>query len=371
MTETSRSREIGDITDDPRRAASTVPDLSLPVRVRARWALQVAQLAPSIHNTQPWRWHVDAPPDDGAVAELRVDAARHLPALDPDGRQQEISCGCALGALLIGGAAAGLVVVTELVPRGRPGVLARVTFADAGVTSSTALDRLAALRTRRSTRGWFTDEVVPHRLVAELARDAALHGVNVRKVGNDDRERDMLDHLIALATLTQYEGEQIPAEVQAWTREAEDRRRDGVPSFAWERTSRQTADGAMVLRDFAAERAVPDAVASPDAEPYPTMLLLSTADDGRVAHLNAGLALLDVLIAAERAGFAVGHVNQAVEDRGTRARLTRELAVPGSPQLLLRIGRAARRQHLPTPRRPLVDVLDAVHPVPARRCTDV
>ena len=364
------TRDVSDVADDPRQTAAVLPTLSLPVRARTRWALQVAQLAPSIHNSQPWRWHLGVPDDDASAVELRVDASRHLPALDPDGRQQEISCGCALGALLIGAAAAGLAVDTEIVPRGRPGVLARVTLTDAGVTSSAALDRLGALRSRRSSRGWFTDELVPPRLVAELARTAALHGVSAVKVGNDDRGRDILDHLIALATLTEYEGEAIPAEVLAWTREADDRRRDGVPSFAWERTSRQTADGAMVLRDFAAERDVPGAVDSPGSEPYPTLLLLSTPDDGRAAHLNAGLALLDVLVAAERSGFSVGFVNQAVEDRGTRSRLTRELHTQRWPQLLLRIGRAVPGQHLTTPRRPLAQVLDAAHPVPGRRCTD-
>ncbi|HVW19346.1 MAG TPA: hypothetical protein VHB30_13955 [Solirubrobacteraceae bacterium] len=366
-TSEPRSRELVDITDDPRHAAATVPPLSLPVRARVRWALQVAQLAPSIHNTQPWRWHVDAPPDDGSTVELRVDLARHLPALDPDGRQQEISCGCALGALLIGASAAGLAVDTELVPPNRPGVLARVRMSDCGVSSPAALERLSALRTRRSARGWFSDEVVPPTLLAELARFAALHGVTARRVGLDDSERDALEHLTALATLHEYEDERIPVEVQAWTREAGDARRDGVPSFAWERTGPQTAGGALILRDFAGEHVVPGRVDAPESEPYPELLLLSTPDDGRVAHLHTGLALLDVLLVAERAGFAVGHVNQVVEDRATRLRLAHELDVPGAPQLLLRIGRPQGGPQALAPRRPVSAVLDPSAPQRRRR----
>ena len=44
-------------------------------------AAEVAGKAPSILNTQPWRWVVR----DG-VARLYADRSRQLRALDPDGR---------------------------------------------------------------------------------------------------------------------------------------------------------------------------------------------------------------------------------------------------------------------------------------------
>jgi hypothetical protein len=50
-----------------------------------------ASLAPSIHNTQPWRFVVQSD-----ALELRADNERQLRALDPTGRQLVISCGCAL-----------------------------------------------------------------------------------------------------------------------------------------------------------------------------------------------------------------------------------------------------------------------------------
>ncbi|MGZ4520454.1 MAG: Acg family FMN-binding oxidoreductase, partial [Mycobacteriaceae bacterium] len=54
-------------------------------------ALDVACRAPSVHNTQPWRW---------AIAEhsvhLFADGSRRLPVVDPDGREMTISCGAAL-----------------------------------------------------------------------------------------------------------------------------------------------------------------------------------------------------------------------------------------------------------------------------------
>ena len=61
-------------------------------------AVEHALRAPSVHNTQPWRWRID--PADGVV-ELHADRGRQLTATDPDGRDLLISCGAALGHLAV------------------------------------------------------------------------------------------------------------------------------------------------------------------------------------------------------------------------------------------------------------------------------
>jgi hypothetical protein len=45
----SRRLQVGADTDDPRAVTARSPDVSLPVRARATWALNVAQPAPSVH----------------------------------------------------------------------------------------------------------------------------------------------------------------------------------------------------------------------------------------------------------------------------------------------------------------------------------
>lgn len=67
-----------------------------------RTALALASRAPSVHNTQPWRWRIDP-----AVLHLYADPARQLPHTDPDGRDLILSCGIALQHCVTAFAAVG------------------------------------------------------------------------------------------------------------------------------------------------------------------------------------------------------------------------------------------------------------------------
>ena len=65
--------------------------MSVSEEVALAQAARTAGLAPSIHNTQPWRWRVD-----GSTLDLRAERSRQLAITDPVGRMLAISCGAAL-----------------------------------------------------------------------------------------------------------------------------------------------------------------------------------------------------------------------------------------------------------------------------------
>ncbi|MCO7193338.1 hypothetical protein NH602_09940, partial [Pseudonocardia sp. McavD-2-B] len=74
-------------------------------------ALDLARLAPSLHNSQPWWWHLG----DGVV-HLHADLDRWLPATDPDGLGLIVSCGAALHHLRVALAAAGVGASVRRLP---------------------------------------------------------------------------------------------------------------------------------------------------------------------------------------------------------------------------------------------------------------
>src|SRR5690554_3741335 len=76
-----------------------------------RRAVVRATRAPSVHNTQPWRF---VRRDD--VLEVYADWTRRLRVLDPSGRQLLLSCGCAVFNARVALAEAGFTSEVERFP---------------------------------------------------------------------------------------------------------------------------------------------------------------------------------------------------------------------------------------------------------------
>ena len=119
-----------------------------------------ATLAPSVHNTQPWRFVIGK-----GVLQVHADWARQLPVLDPSGRQLLISCGCALFNARVAVAAAGYDAIVDRSPDPtQAGALALVSLPNQPV-EWLPLRRLdAVIELRQSNRRRFADDPVPRDL---------------------------------------------------------------------------------------------------------------------------------------------------------------------------------------------------------------
>ena len=149
-----------------------------------RRAAERASLAPSIYNTQPWRFVLT----DGAL-EIHADTARRLPVVDPRGRQLTISCGCALYNARVAIAAAGYESIVERLPHAyRPNLLARVTVGKRRLLGMAVLDY--EIDRRRTNRHSFMGPEPPASLVRSMIGSAAEEGASLVPIRSlDDRAR--------------------------------------------------------------------------------------------------------------------------------------------------------------------------------------
>lgn len=86
------------------------------------WLVGVAGRAPSLHNSQPWRFCYE----DGLI-ELHPDRSRQVRFCDPVGRELVLSCGAALFTLQVAIASRGARPLVDVLPEpDRPDLLARV-----------------------------------------------------------------------------------------------------------------------------------------------------------------------------------------------------------------------------------------------------
>lgn len=325
----------------------TIPATDTDLARTLRRAAIRATRAPSVHNTQPWRFVVR----DGGL-DIIADWSRRLTVLDPRGRQLLMSCGCAVLNARVALAAAGHgVIVERFGDPTRPDLVARVAPSGSWQPQP-ALARLdPAIDTRQTNRRRFIDDPVPDEVVDSLRAAAHAEGAELFHITRDEH-RSALASLSQLADKLENADPGYRAEMRRWTSD-DPRRLDGVPAFAVPRVTGHAHDD-IPLRDFDTRGMgwLPDETRSSSRQ---CLVLLGTNADNPAAWEQCGEALERVLLEVSRQGFTSSPLTQVIEVPRTHGALRNELGLQMHPHILIRIGRAALTT--PTRRRRLVDVL--------------
>ena len=330
--------------------------------------LAAATSAPSSHNTQPWRWQAA-----GGVLDLYADRSRALPVNDPEGRELVISCGAALMALRVAAADEGLPAVVTVLPEGAGSDhLARIVLGT-GPADPAAADLgvlRAALGRRRTARGRLSVEPVDPAVLERVAAAVATEGA--RLVPVPAAARPGVAGLVAAGDHAQFASRAWRRELAAWLHPVG--AADGLTVPAWALPVARLVVGGLA-RPLRPSRP-PGGSGAPDRRPgpvatlvaardarlatrAPALVVLATAADDPPAWLQAGQALMRGLLVAASEGVAAGHLNQPCQVGGGLRRGLAEVAgVPGTPQLLLRLGcPPGRPRNGSTGRRPVSAVL--------------
>ena len=316
-------------------------------------AVQLACRAPSLHNSQPWRWGAE-----GAGLHLYVDRSRILPSTDKSGREAYISCGAVLDHLRVAMAAAGWIANVNRFPDpDNPDHLASLDFSPMSLVTDGHRRRADAILHRRTDRlpyaaprNWESFE--------PLLRNA----FDATTVHLDVIADELRPELARASRLTEslrlYDSSYL-TELYWWTGHFENS--DGVPRSSL--VSAAENERVDVGRTFPVS--AHNERHAGIGQDQSTVLVLSTDEDTRDDALRCGEALSAVLLECTLAGMAtctLTHLTELSSSRNLIGTLTGRAAMP---QLLIRVGEAPVLGEAPpmTPRRPLRDVL-TFHPEP-------
>jgi nitroreductase len=310
-------------------------------------ATEHALLAPSVHNTQPWKWRVSAD-----AVELYADPDRHLVGTDPDRRDLVISCGAVLHHLRVTLAAAGVAVTVARLPDPEDRTLMAIVRVVDGPVDESAAALAGAIGDRHSDRRAFAPEPAHPAQLRLLTDRAAAEDARLIPVLSDEA-RARLATVLGEAARTERAVPGYAAELALWSRRYRGSR-DGLPTHS--RTTRGVGPQSVGLRQFPVgglRQAAQPLTAGPDGA---TLMVLTTTGDSPSDWLRAGEATSAALLVATRIGLATTVLSQAAEVAETRRQLAEVvLRVPEHAQLVLRVGRAPDGAAAlpPVPRRPL------------------
>ena len=316
-----------------------------------RTAVGHALLAPSEHNTQPWRWRLH-----GDVLDLRADRTRRLPSTDERGRSVLLGCGGALHHLQVALAAARWTPeVRHATDEDEEHPLARVRITPGPEPDARTVRWFAAMSSRRTDRRRFAGQEVGFEAIERLAAAAASCGGTVHLATGAVR-RAVLDatHEADEALRAQVD---YAAELAHWThRLAGDR--DGIPATS--RPGTPAASYGDVEMRWMPAGTLDRPRAGVEVRDASQILLVAVASDDTISLVRAGETLSAVLLEAEVLGLGVTPFTAPFEAPEVRDRIRHlGLGAHRVPAIALRVGwRLPTAGTIPpTPRRPVHAVL--------------
>ncbi|MDZ4267709.1 MAG: NAD(P)H nitroreductase [Mycobacterium sp.] len=318
-----------------------------------RDAVKLACRAPSLHNSQPWRWVLD-----GSTVQLYADPQRIVRSTDGSGREALISCGAALDHFRVAMGAAGWNAHVDRFPNPNdPQHLASIDFSPNTFVTDGLRRRADSILLRRTDRLPFAAPPDWDLFESELCASLDAESVRLDVIAEEFRP-DLAEASDLTESLRMYDAS-YHEELHWWT--AGFVASEGIPHGSL--VSAAESDRVDVGRSFPV---VQDSQRRPEVgDDRSKIVVLSTFDETRDSVLRCGEALSAVLLDATMAGFATCTVTHLIEIPASRA-VVATLSGADQPQVLLRVGLAPVITDVPapTPRRPIDEVFD-VRPRPA------
>lgn len=315
---------------DPYNDSVMAMRAALPERPDMRDLIRFATLAPSGHNTQPWRFRVD-----GKGIDILPDFSRRTAVVDPDDHHLFVGLGCAAENLALAAGASG-----------RPGDLSFDTAGDGSVAfrfgGAPPIDAalFAAISRSQSTRDEYDGAQVSVADLGKLAQAAAVPGVDLVLI--TDRPRmERIRELVVAGNSAQMADAAFLQELKAWVRfnpRAAIDTGDGLFSGSSGNPSVPTWLGPLLFDWTVNAASENDKYARHLKSSAGVAVFVSHAPD-RDHWVRAGRACQLFALQATALGLKHAFINQPVEVASLRPELANLVGMPGRrPDIVMRFG---------------------------------
>jgi nitroreductase len=313
------------------------------MRILVRYAI----LAPSGHNTQPWSFRMTA----GGV-EVHADTSRRLLIVDRTDRELLMSIGAAITNFRVAAAHFGFDTTVAYDSRS----IESTPVATILVCETCAPDReLAALfpaiRQRHTNREPYDEQPIEPQALRAIFDVFDANPDTLRLIRPRDKQR--VAECVETADRALMARPAYRAEVADWVGSG-DERSDGLSAEALGMPRILASVAPWLIRNF--DGGGLQARRDVELTRTASMLILVTSDDDRISLVKAGETFELLLLTITRSGLQYSVLSAPVDLDESRTQLRQLIGSARQPQLLLRVGSAARIAHA-TPRRPVENVI--------------
>lgn len=312
--------------------------------------IRYATLAPSGHNTQPWKFSIN----DNSIC-IYPDYSRRLPIVDPDDHALFISLGCALENLLIAAHYQGFETEVDYFPDNEKEECIRVRLTKGRPGADAALYH--AIPQRQSTRRKYNGQKISMDDLQKLERASRQDRVSVM-VFTGGKEIQPLIELVKEGNRLQFSNKDFIAELIPWIRFSKtDARKysDGLRPAVLGFPAVPRWLGRFIMRVLITPggeaRKCEKMIRSSSA-----LILFIAQSNDKMSWINVGRSFERVSLTAASLDIKHAHLNMPCEEIMVRQKLQKHLGLTNQhPLLLLRIGYA---KPMPSSfRRPVQQVL--------------
>ncbi len=290
---------------------------------KVKFILNYGILAPSLHNTQPWKFIVR-----GDEIRVLADRTRHLKVADPDARELYISVGCALENLQTAATYFGLNTSITYFPDPNDEVwVATLSCRENGYTPSLGDDELFhAITLRHTNRQIYTQKPLTERDIARLR--ASLHEPDITLQLTEDAElKQRIDSLLISADLTQFANPDYRDELNHWISQGE---------FGYRWLVARMGQLATTYLNNHQKPVKPEANVVLNA---PLLALLSTTTNDRRAQIKAGQVFERIALNATALNIGIQPLSQILQVNELKPELSKLFTGAAAfPQMTFRLG---------------------------------
>ena len=299
-------------------------------RERLKFLMKFAVLAPSSHNSQPWKFQIS----ENSVS-IQIERERILRVSDPENRYLYIGLGCALENLLTAADYYGFTTDVEYLPPEESVTAAKIIFHESGDSKPNPEHLALAIATRRSNRTKFSEKIPSQAFLSQI-KNILPDEVEVSVVLEKERREKIADILMD-SRIKAFSNAPFRREIADYKRYNFTSSPLGMPAFTLGVSKPLSLIAPFVMRYINIMKLIRGSETAILKKYSPVFIFLNAKNHDRLGWLKTGQVLQKLLLEAEHAGIqaSMSAVPLNVEP------LQHLLDTQFRPQMFVRIGYAA------------------------------